>query len=426
MKIPLNSITILPDRQRTNIDPDYINKLADSLRLVGLIHPIVVDEKGLLVGECRVRAAKLLGWKEIEARSFSELDDLERELIELEENLRRKKLDFPDEVAAKARIHKLLQKKRGHTAQHGGKKGGWRLRDTASHLGISVGKMSQDVQLAKAIKRDPSLTKQPTKTAALAKMNRQESIKFHILLSKITKDKEPKKDQLGAPDTSNITLHHADCRDIIPTLPDASINCLITDPPWGVAHDSTSTGHTSYDRPRSNVKAEKDFELMYETLDLLLPKIAIGSLCWLFCASKHVTTGRICEMITKTGYEFHQYPIIWYKPKKAASSRPFDDIKQDFEFIVLFSRGVKRRFINPMWGVYIDTLEREPLHKNEKPLSLIKTLIETSTYLEEDVICDPFMGSGKTMLAAREMGRTGVGIEIDKQWYESSKALVGV
>lgn len=420
MKIPISSITILPERQRTKIDDEYISQLADSLRLVGLINPVIIDEKGLVVGECRIRAARLLGWSEIEVRRFSELDDLERELIELEENLRRKSLSLQDEVNAKARIHDLLQDRHGHTAQHGGKKGGWRLRDTAAHLGISIGKMSQDVRLAKAMKKDSTLAKLPTKTAAVARMDRQASINMQILIAKIAKQES----NADTPDLSGVQLHHADCRQIIPTLPDASINCLITDPPWGVRHDSSSSTPTKYDSARTTTDADADIALISDVLSALLPKISIGALCWMFCASKHVTTGHIHHIITDAGYVMHPYPIIWYKPKKAFASNPYDDIKQDFEIIVMFSHGTKRRFINPMWGVYNDVLERTPLHKNEKPLSLLETLIQTSTYHKDEVVCDPFMGSGKTIKAAINLGRAAIGIEKDKQWYESSKALI--
>lgn len=433
MKIPLNDIQIPPDRQRTQKDDKYISKLADSLRLVGLINPVVVDDKNtLLAGECRIRAARLNGWPEIEARRFSELDDLDKQLIELEENLRRSDLGFADEVRAKKKIHDLLQSKYGVSAQHGGKKGGWRVRDTASHLGISVGKMSQDVQLAKALEREPALAKQATKTAAIAHMNRQRAIGLQILANKIKKaeagetTQPTSKSPASQLDPSHITLHHADCRDIIPALPDASINCLITDPPWGVAHDSSSTTPTRYDKPRSNGEAISDMEMMSDVIKMLYPKVCWGALCWLFCASKRVTNGDIYRMITDAGFKMHPYPIIWYKPKKAASSRPYDDIKQDFEIIVLFAKGDKDRFREPLWGVYDDTLERKPLHKNEKPLSLLKTLIRASTYYDDDLVCDPFMGSGKTMKAALEMDRHGVGIELDKQWYESSRALIGV
>ena len=67
--------------------------LARSMSEVGLLHPIVVDSDGRLVaGGRRMAAAEVLGWSSIAVTDAGSLTDAERDLIELEENLRRKDL----------------------------------------------------------------------------------------------------------------------------------------------------------------------------------------------------------------------------------------------------------------------------------------------------------------------------------------------
>ena len=59
---------------------------------------------------------------------------------------------------------------------------------------------------------------------------------------------------------------------------------------------------------------------------------------------------------------------------------------------------------------------REKRHPTEKPVELMKILIENSTN-KGDVVLDPFMGVGATCVAAKQTGREFIGIEIDTKYY---------
>jgi site-specific DNA-methyltransferase (adenine-specific) len=56
-------------------------------------------------------------------------------------------------------------------------------------------------------------------------------------------------------------------------------------------------------------------------------------------------------------------------------------------------------------------------HPTEKPVSILREMIESSSCLD-DVILDPFAGSGSTLVAARMEGRRGIGIELDERYCE--------
>lgn len=60
------------------------------------------------------------------------------------------------------------------------------------------------------------------------------------------------------------------------------------------------------------------------------------------------------------------------------------------------------------------------LHPTQKPLELMKALIELTT-TENQIVCDPFCGSGTTLLAAKQLNRRYLGIEINKEYYEIAK-----
>lgn len=59
----------------------------------------------------------------------------------------------------------------------------------------------------------------------------------------------------------------------------------------------------------------------------------------------------------------------------------------------------------------------DPLHPTVKPIPLLKRLVNMSTHPGELVI-DPFMGSGTTLVAARDDGRKAIGIEVDERYCE--------
>jgi len=59
-------------------------------------------------------------------------------------------------------------------------------------------------------------------------------------------------------------------------------------------------------------------------------------------------------------------------------------------------------------------------HPTQKPVELMKQLIQLVTQ-EGDMVCDPFMGSGSTGKAAKELKRKFIGIEIDNEYFEIAK-----
>jgi len=114
-KIPLRMIAPGGNQPRKQFDPRSIESLAESIRAVGLLSPILVRERGegfeLIAGERRFRAMETLGWQECEAIVLG-ARDRDCALIGLIENLQREELHYLDEAAACKRIltrHGLTQ-----------------------------------------------------------------------------------------------------------------------------------------------------------------------------------------------------------------------------------------------------------------------------------------------------------------------------
>ena len=62
-------------------------------------------------------------------------------------------------------------------------------------------------------------------------------------------------------------------------------------------------------------------------------------------------------------------------------------------------------------------------HPTEKPVSVMRQIVESSSCLD-DVVFDPFMGSGSTIIAAMLEGRKAIGIEMDPTYFEVAKSRV--
>ena len=95
--LPIDSIRPSPHQARIDFDPEQLQNLADSMKAEGLLEPILARpvDTGfeLISGERRLRAAKLLGWKTIEAKIIHTPSDAEAAAKGLVENLQREDLN---------------------------------------------------------------------------------------------------------------------------------------------------------------------------------------------------------------------------------------------------------------------------------------------------------------------------------------------
>jgi len=136
-EIPAERITIKRDtRQRKHID---VSDLVESIQLHGVLNPVIVTRELVLVaGERRTAACKQLNLP-VPVRFLDSLDEIELQLIELEENVKRSDLTWRDHVAAVGRIHQL------YTSCNPT----WTHEKTASAIGVTRGSITQILRVFK-------------------------------------------------------------------------------------------------------------------------------------------------------------------------------------------------------------------------------------------------------------------------------------
>lgn len=155
MLVKIDSIKI-NERLRA-VDESKVKEIAESIQKIGMLNPITLsNDNELIAGMHRLRACQLLGLIEVEARVV-ELDELERELAEIDENLIRYDLHYTDRGEHFRRRKEIYEKKYPETKQGGlpGKAGGGKVakneiissfaEDTASTLNISERTVQQEI-----------------------------------------------------------------------------------------------------------------------------------------------------------------------------------------------------------------------------------------------------------------------------------------
>lgn len=137
--------------------------------------------------------------------------------------------------------------------------------------------------------------------------------------------------------------------------------------------------------------------------------------CYLMINSRNLKELQI--EAEKVGFKFCNL-LVWVKnnqtPHKFYMSRT--------EFILMLRKG-RERYINNLGESNVFTYpnrQGDKYHPNEKSVDLMKDLIKNSTN-ENDIVLDPFMGSGTTLVAAKELNRKYVGIEIEQKYYDIAK-----
>lgn len=230
-----------------------------------------------------------------------------------------------------------------------------------------------------------------------------------------------------------IDLYNGDCLEIMKSIPDGSVDCIITDPPFQV----------------TQCKWDKiiPFELMWEQLERAIkPNGAIV----LFGSEPFSSHLRL------SNFKNYKYDFYWNKTKPVGFANAKKMPLKDIETISVFYRkpptynpqdivkcnrvisnstkvkkqnnitalnggafkteSFKQEYTNYPRQILKFSVE-QGLHPTQKPVALLEYLIKTYTQ-EGETVLDFTMGSGSTMIACLNTNRKGIGIELDNHYFD--------
>jgi site-specific DNA-methyltransferase (adenine-specific) len=221
-------------------------------------------------------------------------------------------------------------------------------------------------------------------------------------------------------------LYNEDCLKILKNINDESIDLIVTDPPYKLTKRGSSGTMGGYWKgqkaKQGTVFNNNDIEIkdyIYELYRVLKEK----SILYIMCNNKNLQD-MLNEGI-KAGFHFVK-SLIWEKGNKICGTYYMGC----YEYILLFRKGGNRPINNcgtpDILKIPIRKTKDEEgknLHDTEKPVELMKILIENSSD-EKDNILDPFMGIGTTGIACKETNRNFIGIEIDEKYFNVAKERI--
>jgi DNA adenine methylase len=221
----------------------------------------------------------------------------------------------------------------------------------------------------------------------------------------------------------------ADSRDVIKRIPDNSIDFILTDPPYNLGQHSTGNIPLPGRSAMNNDVAEWDMidfnpeEWADEFIRILKPT---GNL---FIFTSYNQLGRWYNAFDHR-FDTSNF-MIWHKtnpaPKifKAGFLNSCEMIftcwnkKHTWNFI---SQSEMHNFIESPICMRPERLS-DPKHPAQKPISILKKMIQIASN-EDDIIFDPFMGVGSTGVAALELNRRFIGVELDKSYFDAAKIRI--
>ena len=210
-----------------------------------------------------------------------------------------------------------------------------------------------------------------------------------------------------------VTLYHGDSLEVMAGLEDGSIDCVITDPPYtDYVHKNAKSN-----RNKGHGNQAIDFSsFTMDNLDTAFSEFGRLTKTWVVSTLAYEHAFRLSNEMHDT-LELKRIGV-WVK------TNPMPQISADrpghgWEAIVYLHKKTTKSAWNGggNHGNYVSNLARPTGHPTPKPLSMISSFVERFTN-PKDLILDPFAGGGTTLLAARNLGRRAIGVEIDEAYCE--------
>lgn len=424
-------ITIAPDRQRRELTG--IEELADSIRKIGLIHPVVLTPDGVLVaGERRLRAHQHIGLTHIPAQFTNELAKEELEAIELEENIKRKSLAWKEEVAAVSRIHALRMAQDPE----------WTSDDTADLLSVSASFISKYLKVSEYISKGEELVVnadnlvtayniclRKDQRAEEATNNEIESAIDDIFSKPVSVNPVPKKAEAKA--DGNLPLPEAKQKPVPYLLADfrewakepwtgPKFNFIHCDFPYGINYDKHNGGATGLLGKYADTP-ELYLECLRALRSVTADRVGDSAHIMFWLSARHEIIHQSRLALEEMGWKINPVPLIWHRSDNSGIlPDPQRGPRQVYEVCLFGSRG-DRKIVQAVSNLYAHPKTKE-VHASEKPIAMLQHFFRMFVD-ESTVMLDPTMGSANSILAAEEASAKFVlGLEALPEIYDNACA----
>ena len=187
------------------------------------------------------------------------------------------------------------------------------------------------------------------------------------------------------------TLYLGDCLEVMPTL--GKVDSVVTDPPYGMCFKSNYRKKTT---THKEIQNDDNTNLLQ-----WICKLEVSHSKYIFCRWNNLKDVETPKSV-----------ITWLKDNHSMGDLKHEHGRQT-EFC-LFYAGERHFFPNKRPNDVVKCARTgNNLHPTQKPVALIQEIVKWTN----GIVLDPFMGSGTTLVACAKMGRKGIGIELDEDYF---------
>jgi DNA modification methylase len=421
-RVPVDKIWVVRgERQRKELKG--IKELADSIKRLGLIHPLVIDrDYRLWAGERRLAAVKMLSHDFVMCQWLDELDPATRRLVELEENIRRHNLTWQEEVCA-VDDYDAGQRE---AAEKEGKK--WTHQKTADAIGMKEqSNVSVYCALAREIRAgNAKIINAPTLSTAREWMDRQTKRRKAREFREWQKEKA-RREGLGSEilEEPEPFILNENFTKWAPTYTGhQKFNFIHCDFPYGIDTDKRQQGN-AVDVIGGYEDSEETYWRLMAALCDNLDRFCAESAHIMFWFSMHRYHETLEYFANHSDFKFRDpRPLIWHKSDgKGISSDPRRGPRNVYETALFGSRG-DRLIVETVANLYPAPIDPLRQHLSEKPEPMLRhffrMFVDSST-----LMLDPTCGSGTALRAANYHKAARVlGLEINPDYAADAELLL--
>lgn len=404
--LPITSIKV---KDRARQDLGDIDALAISIQQKGLIQPITINQFGeLLAGERRLRAHEVLGFETIRCLRRETKGKVDKLEVELFENIHRKDMTWQERNELVRQIHELQCEKDAK----------WTQLKTGEVLGISDAEVNRSLELAESMELIPDLKEAKSETDAFKALSMLKEGRIRGELQKRIQSKELVKDKNFKHKSK--TYRTGDALKGLKAMKVEQFDFAEVDPPYGVelqGHKNASEGQRGAMLEYHEVKP-KDYKPFLHTLCEQVFRVLKDDTYAIFwygfewhCILR--------EELQRAGFKVTAVPAVWLKSVNGGmASQPDITLSQGYEQFIVARKG-EPKLGKPGRGNIFDYRPVSPalkLHPTEKPIELMKDILDTFCIVPGSKVICPFLGSGVTILAAFERGHEATGWDMSPKF----------
>lgn len=209
-------------------------------------------------------------------------------------------------------------------------------------------------------------------------------------------------------------IKQGDCLELMKEIPDGSVDLIVTDPPYKTTPRGSFGGTGGILKDELNMKGKvfvhNDIKIS-DWINELYRVLKKSGHCYIMCNNTNLS--EFLTEIKKAKFNIFK-TLIWKKDNCITNQYYMDS----HEYIIFCRKGKAIKINNCGTKSVLEVANpKNKRHPTEKPVELMKILIENSSS-ENDIILDPFLGSGTTAVAAVNTNRHYIGFELDEKYFD--------